>query len=343
LVSKCDTQPVFQVWVLKGSKRFVDGEFNDYCFRLSDGSWYLLKRWVPSEAGNYQAVFLCYIRGGEAPPVPDIAELDFRILVSPPEVHSWRMFCQGKRYRAWRVAAFNLQELIQIDSNVLDYVETFRLSVNPYKELADDVILSFDYPFYDNKFDDYHKLEAFRSDEYKFSKTFYDYFQTASETLLTRVGDCEDGAILYTTCARALGLHADRVYTALGVVKDDKGNVLGGHAWSLVKWDDYWRLIETTLSEPYNYDLLIVGQTIEDIKKPFKYKTIIYQPNALWNDENLIDIDLQSILLPTLPFKFEDGKFRIKTRKRAKKESMDKYRAISSVFGVETKPLRRKL
>jgi hypothetical protein len=655
----------------------MDGEFNDYTFKLSDGNWYLLKRWVPTEAGNYHAVFLCYIRGGEVPPVPDIAELDFRILVSPPEVHSWRMFCQGKRYRAWRVAAFNLQELIQIDSNVLDYVETFRSSVNPYKELADDVILSFDYPFYDSKFDDYHcysqdtevltkdgwklfkdvkeddevatlntkgeleyqsptalheydydgylvriyhsgvdllvtpnhnvlvqryrdkwskdpkwhferadrlfsglwrmrkttawsgievkewvvpgyelhyrcgwhhksgrvskrpdkvfpielwlkflgyyiseghvwqnryitisqspsskyfddiiltlkemgyeptvaahhiticdaqlarylsdnfgtgcrnkhlskeiknlsphllqtlfstmvngdghrrgkmwlytttskrladdvqevllkmgycghihahkglfiirriitkhahikprhllkeryrgkvycltvpnstlyvrrkgipiwsgnSYQAFRSDEFKFSRTFYDYFQTASETLLTRVGDCEDGAILYTTCARALGLHADRVYTALGLVKDESGNVLGGHAWSLVKWDDYWRLIETTLSEPYNYDLLIVGQTVEDIKKLFKYKTIIYQPLGLFNDASVIDINLSTILLPTFPFKFENGVFKMAAAKRKRKGEMAKFEAIAQAFEAETKPTRRK-
>jgi hypothetical protein len=251
------------------------------------------------------------------------------------------MFCQGKRYRFWRVAAFNLQELIQIDSNVLDYVETFKYSANPYKDLADDVILSFDYPFYDGKFDDFHSYQAFRGDEYKFSRTFYDYFQTASETLLTRVGDCEDGAILYTTCARALGLHADRVYTALGLVKDESGNVLGGHAWSLVKWDDYWRLIETTLSEPYNYDLLIVGQTVEDIKKPFKYKTILYQPLGLFNDASVIDINLQSILLPTFPFKFEDGVFKMVKAKR-KQNEMAKFEAIAQAFEAETKPTRRK-
>jgi hypothetical protein len=249
------------------------------------------------------------------------------------------MFCQGKRYRFWRVAAFNLQELIQIDSNVLDYVETFRLSANPYKELADDVILSFDYPFYDSSFDDYHRFEAFRSDEYKFSRTFYDYFQTAPETLLTRVGDCEDTAILYTTYCRALGLSADRVYTALGLVKDDKGNVLGGHGWSLVKWDDKWRLIETTLSEPYDYDMLVV----ENIKKPFKYKSIIYEPLGLFNDVNFIDINLQSILLPTFPFKFENGVFKMTETKRKRKDEMAKFEAIAQAFEAETKPTRRNM
>jgi len=80
---------------------------------------------------------------------------------------------------------------------------------------------------------------------------WFDYWQSAFETLRSYVlngkgvGDCEDTSILL--CAILELLEAD-VWVCFGVVfRGD--SLLGRHAWVIVRFPIYWRLIETTLEK----------------------------------------------------------------------------------------------
>jgi len=97
---------------------------------------------------------------------------------------------------------------------------------------------------------DFHYFQAFR---YRAGKCLVtkrnelDYWQTAHETVLTRYGDCEDSSVLTTT---GLLFRSFNSFVALGIVERD-GEVLGGHAWTVVDLFGEYRLVETTLDEPY--------------------------------------------------------------------------------------------
>lgn len=343
VMAKCPLKPTFQVWILKEPKMelVLDGEFADHVTSLGAEYWWLIKRWIPKDFGNYLAIIFCYVRD-TAPPIPDIRLLFFRIFTSAPELPYYSFQCQSKLFVEQRFENFSLKELITPEAGM---VKDFAASAMSPRQIADNVIIGLEYPLPSGKPDDYHRLQYFRG-EYELTREFADYWQKPSETLRTRVGDCEDGAILCTSAYRAYGLSAEDVYCILGVVKDEKGNVLGGHGWTYARWsEEGFRLIETTLDTP-PADYPISGKTLEDIKKPFKFKTIIYEPYVLFNDEKVIEV-VKGMSEPyRIDCEFKEGKFELKKVEKPmilgiKAEEIEKYEAIEKAWGMKTK-VRRK-
>lgn len=60
-----------------------------------------------------------------------------------------------------------------------------------------------------------------------------EYWQTAMETYKSRLGDCEDGAILLYVLARKSGISEEKILLTCGEVDD--GRVKGGHAWIMYR------------------------------------------------------------------------------------------------------------
>jgi len=208
-----------------------------------------------------------------------------------------------------------------------ELVDLFSYQVNKYslelpndpKAVADAVIKDVRYPFHLGQPDDYHQLNCFHG-SYKFCKRVdLDFFQKASETAFLKVGDCEDSSVLYTALAGKL-VGAESVYEVLGLVKDaDTGEILGGHGWSVCKWQSQWHLAESTLDiPPAQYPVIV------HYKAPCTIGKYIYAPMVLFNWKKYIEISPISNYLG-LSFK--------------SKETRRKYEAISRAFGIRTKPL----
>jgi len=179
------------------------------------------------------------------------------------------------------------------------------------------VIEQIQYPFFLGKPNDSHQFVAFRDKilKWKFRRCVeLDFFQTAEETVVIGIGDCEDTSILTVTCLGCLGVKAEHVFVTIGIVKDAETNQpLGGHAWVVFK-ETKWYLIETTLdSVPSEYPV------VNDITKEFRYKNIIYEPYQLFNWQMFKSIR---------PFLFG---WNMHSRK--------KYEALSKVFDRKAGPL----
>jgi len=131
---------------------------------------------------------------------------------------------------------------------------------------------------------DLHYFQAFRKWGWTCHKTFrndFDYFQFASETAWLRMGDCEDSSIL---CAAGLELYKVPYFVAFGAVYRDY-ELLGYHAWVIAHLAKAWRLVETTLDEPFSspYEL----PTINIHKNKWQIGDILYEAYILWNKEEL--------------------------------------------------------
>lgn len=219
---------------------------------------------------------------------------------------------EGKRF--WD---FKLNELIDYQSyQVGEFVEGQPTPAL----LADRVIVDCRYPFHLGKPDDTHLFNCYHGD-YKWCKRVdIDFWQKASETARLLVGDCEDTSILYTAGARRVGVSSSNVYEVFGVVKDN-GNVLGGHGWSVCRWDDKWHLIESTLDiPPSEYPI------VPNINKPFRMGSWVYHPEILFNDEKFSELSACNLQ------HYADRKFN-------EKETRAKYEALAKAWHIQTKPL----
>ena len=216
-----------------------------------------------------------------------------------------------------RFEPFELNELFDYNRYV---VKKFFEDCKTAKDVADKVIRAVQYPFYLGQPDDTHKWNHFHG---KWCKTITeDYWQLNSETALFLIGDCEDSSTLTVGGMRLKGVSPDNVYEVFGVVKDVNGNILGGHGWVYARdksfGTDKFVLVESTLDEPPE-KYPEVGSTLDDLKKPFRYENIIYEPWQLFNDVYYYEV---------APL----------TRRRCeKKEHLEKYVAIERAWGVQTK------
>lgn len=62
-----------------------------------------------------------------------------------------------------------------------------------------------------------------------------EYWQTASETLQKKTGDCEDGGILIYVLCRLCGIPKNRLFIDAGDVDEPGTNTTVGHAWCTYK------------------------------------------------------------------------------------------------------------
>ena len=70
------------------------------------------------------------------------------------------------------------------------------------------------------------------------------YFQTPSETLKRKEGDCEDFAILFVSAAKSIGISARVVMGSIQGPKDPKPI---DHTWSEIYYKGKWRIVDPDL------------------------------------------------------------------------------------------------
>jgi len=179
-----------------------------------------------------------------------------------------------------------LNELIDWYSYpVKEYVKDKRSA----KEVVDSLIIDIRYPMYMGNPDDTHVLNMYHG-EFKWCRRIdEDFWDKASMVLGTnKVADCDGSAITAVACLRAFGLKPEDVYVVFGLVRDAATNsILGGHAWTYARdpsfGTDKYVLCEMTLdTPPQRYPE--VGSTFEDLKMPYRWESIIYEPQAFFND-----------------------------------------------------------
>jgi hypothetical protein len=214
-----------------------------------------------------------------------------------------------------------LSELIDWGSYVVrEYVKGKKSA----REVVDALIRDIRYPFWMGNPDDSHTLNMYHG-EYKWCKRIdEDFWDKGSMVVGTNmVADCDGSAIATVTCLRAFGVKPENVYVVFGVVRDAATRVvLGGHAWTVTKdasfQSDKFVLCEMTLDTPPS-QYPEVGLTLEDLKKPFRYGTIEYDPQAFFNDQAYVE--LEPITL-------------------GRKDTHAKHEAIERAWGVESKYLK---
>jgi hypothetical protein len=225
-----------------------------------------------------------------------------------------------------RFEPFELNELFDYNRYV---VRKFFEDCKTAKDVADKVIIAVQYPFYLGQPDDTHKWNHFHG---KWCKTITeDYWQTCSETALFLIGNCEDSSVLTVGGMRLKGVSPDNVYEVFGLVKDANGNILGGHGWVYAKdksfGTDKFVLVESTLDEPpEKYPEVSLG--LDDLKKPFRYENIVYEPEWLFNDVQFIEIPSDKSVLKVV-------------KKKRFVENRMKYEAIARAWKINTKPLKK--
>jgi len=231
---------------------------------------------------------------------------------------------EGKRF--W---PFRLNEICDLHSEPVLAVSR-KLPDEP-KPVCDWVIREVEYPFHLGQPDDLHIWNAYHGKYRRCYRVDTDFWDTASEVAVTRVGDCDGSAIL---CTALLGRIVNRprsrnVYDVLGVVKDKKGNVLGGHAWTIVRYQEVpeeipqWHLIETTLDTPPTRYPVIWSP-----RRPATIGEWTYEPWVLFNWSQYEEVSQMGL------------------RKYCKlglrqKETREKYQALQQTYRLPTKPLRR--
>jgi len=225
-----------------------------------------------------------------------------------------------------RFEPFRLNELFDYNRHV---VQDFFKNCKTARDVAELVIRAVQYPLYMGQPDDEHIWNHYHG---KWCRVIeWDYWQMCSETALFLIGDCEDSSVLTVGGMRLLGVSSRDVYTVFGLVKDSTGEVLGGHGWVYARDPSFgtnkFVLVETTLDvPPSRYPE--VGVTLDDLKRPYKFESVIYEPEQLFNDE--VYIELRPLI----------------TRKRSKRSSRRVHEVIERAWGVESKymkALRRSL
>lgn len=223
-----------------------------------------------------------------------------------------------------RFERFRLNELFDYQRHVVR--ELFK-NCKTARDVAELVIRVMQYPLYMGQPDDKHCLNVFHG---RFCRCITeDYWQTCSETALFGWGDCEDSSVLTVGGMRLLGVSPENVYEVFGLVRDaSSGEVLGGHGWVYARdpsfGTDKFVLVETTLDvPPSRYPE--VGSSLDDLKRPYRFESVIYEPEQLFNDE--VYVELRPLI----------------TRKRSSRKV---HEAIERAWGIESKymkALRRSL
>jgi hypothetical protein len=222
-------------------------------------------------------------------------------------------------FTSQRFEPFALNELFDFNKYV---VKDFIKDCKTVKDVADKVIRAVQYPFYMGQPDDKHHWNHFHG---KFDRDITeDYWQTCSETALFLWGDCEDSSVLAVGGIRALDVRVDDVYEVFGLVRDAvTGAILGGHGWVYTRSSsfgtDKYVLVESTLdTPPEKYPE--VGSTLDDLKKPFRYGSVVYDPEALFNDEMYIEVRPISL---------------------GRKDTRVKHEAIEKSWGIQSKFMKQ--
>lgn len=216
-----------------------------------------------------------------------------------------------------------LNELIDPESYTVKCYVKDKTSV---KQIADSIILDVKYPIHWGLPDDTHVLSMYFG-RYRWTKViFWDFWDKGSMVLGTnKVADCDGSTIAFVTACRSFGVSQEDVFAVFGVVKQD-GRTLGGHAWAYVRDRSFgtfrYVLVETTLdTPPEKYPE--VGDSIEDLKRPFYYNGIWYEPEFLFNDKRYI------------------GLVNFEYRKRFPMETVAKHLALEKAFYTRTKLLEQ--
>jgi hypothetical protein len=214
-----------------------------------------------------------------------------------------------------------LNELIDWYSYpVKEYVKDKRSA----KEVVDSLIIDIRYPMYMGRPDDTHVLNMYHGKFKWCRKIDEDFWDKASMILGTnKVADCDGSAIVAVACLRAFGLKPEDVFVAFGSVRDAATNaILGGHAWTYARdpsfGTDKYVLCEMTLDTPPRYPE--VGSTLEDLKKPFAWEGVVYEPEQLFNDVVYVEIKPLTTM-----------------RERRMRERKEKYEAIMKAWKIKTK------
>jgi hypothetical protein len=87
---------------------------------------------------------------------------------------------------------------------------------------------------------DFRKIQDWVASHIVYSQDSYYHWQTPSETLSKRTGNCKDFAVLLCTLSRAAGVPAGDIYVAIG-----KDRINKSHAFIIEKWLlGRWQVIE---------------------------------------------------------------------------------------------------
>jgi hypothetical protein len=211
-------------------------------------------------------------------------------------------------------------------------VGLFRDGFQTREEFCNLVIIDFDYPFRWGLPTDKHRNNWF--DGNCCHQLTQDYWQTASETLITSIlnqrankkgyGDCEDVSILLTTLFLEKGWPA---YQCFGLVLQN-GVVLGGHGWSIFQDENgIWRLYEATLDIPPEYPSGY--PQIDPEETSWEINGLTYQGLARFNRDEYYESGEGNMMSSRLRLNI------------ARQETRKKYKAISEAWRRPVKPLRK--
>jgi len=236
----------------------------------------------------------------------------------------------GDSVEAKRFVDFKLSQLLDTG----DPVWQFRSKLKSREEVCSFVIVEFDYPFHYGVPTDKHTLNWF--DGNCCHRITEDYWQTASETLMTLAinqrkgkkgyGDCEDTSALFTTLFLEKKWHA---YMCLGYLLQD-GQILGGHGFPIFEDEKgKWRLYESTLSIAPEYPdgyPIIVPRAGDWTVNGLTYRALIEFSRKEYYEREEVENLISKFL-----------KLGIVGNKAARK----KFEAISRAWGQKAKPLQK--
>ena len=83
---------------------------------------------------------------------------------------------------------------------------------------------------------DFRKIQDWVASHIVYSQDSYYYWQTPSETLSKRTGNCKDFAVLLCTLSRAAGVPAGDIYVAIGKDRSNKSHAFIIEKWLLGRW-----------------------------------------------------------------------------------------------------------
>lgn len=233
----------------------------------------------------------------------------------------------GDTTEAKRWLDFKINQLLDTGDPLWEMRDILRSK----EDVCNFVISQFDYPMHQGKPCDKHRNNWFEAN--CCHTITVDFWQQASETLRTLrlnersdkkgFGDCEDVSVLFTTLFLMKRWEA---WECLGYVLRD-GVRLGGHGWSIFN-DGYgvWRLYEATLSTPPQFP---VGYPVIQLEATeWEVGSLTYQGLIKFNSRQYY-------------VAFSEGAeayFRLSLKA---KETRLKHEAISTAWGIKTKPLAR--
>jgi hypothetical protein len=83
---------------------------------------------------------------------------------------------------------------------------------------------------------DFRKIQDWVASHIIYTQESYYYWQTPSETLSKRTGNCKDYAVLLCTLSRAAGVPASDIYVAIGKDRSNKSHAFIIERWLLGRW-----------------------------------------------------------------------------------------------------------